>query len=75
MGTGTKRKSLFSLKFSLFFFQLIYSIVSGDPEGQLNMTTVKDDGKYFGVITVAKLLDRETKDIYKLNVTRTYFIN
>ena len=39
------------------------------------MTTVKDDGKYVGVITVAKLLDRETKDIYKLNVTRTYFIN
>lgn len=53
----------------------MYSIVSGDPEGQLNMTTVNDDGKYFGVITVAKLLDRETKDVYKLNVTRTYFIN
>lgn len=63
----------FSLKFS--FFQLIYSIVSGDPEGQLNMTTVNNDGKYFGVITVAKLLDRETKDVYKLNVTRTYLIN
>lgn len=38
------------------------------------MTTVKVDGKYFGVITVAKLLDRETKDIYKLNVITTYFI-
>ena len=74
MGTATKRKSFFfSFKFS--FFQLIYSIVSGDPEGQLNMTTVNNDGKYFGVITVAKLLDRETKDVYKLKVTRTYFMN
>ena len=67
------RVFFFSFKFS--FFQLIYSIVSGDPEGQLNMTTVNNDGKYFGVITVAKLLDRETKDVYKLNLTRTYFIN
>ncbi|XP_078366665.1 protocadherin Fat 4-like [Oculina patagonica] len=47
---------------------LTYSILSGDQDDNLNITTVKSDGKYLGVVSVAKLLDRETKDLYKLVV-------
>ena len=56
--------------FSLFCsLQLTYSIASGDPDDHLNIKTVKTDGKYFGVVTVESLLDRETKDLYKLVVS------
>ena len=62
------------VKFSLFCsLQLTYSIAIGDPDDHLNITTVKRDGKYFGVVTVESLLDRETKDLYKLVVRDILF--
>ncbi|XP_020618416.1 cadherin EGF LAG seven-pass G-type receptor 1-like [Orbicella faveolata] len=47
---------------------LTYSIASGDPDDHLNIKTVKKDGKYLGVVTVKNVLDRETKDLYKVVV-------
>ena len=68
MGNG--KKLFFFLIFSLFCsLQLTYSIASGDPDDHLNIKTVKTDGKYLGVVTVEDLLDRETKDLYKLVVS------
>lgn len=58
---------------SFYLSKLTYSIVSGDPDGHLNITTAKKDGKYLGVVTVAKLLDRETKGLYNLIVSRLHF--
>ncbi|XP_068675919.1 protocadherin Fat 4-like [Montipora foliosa] len=47
---------------------LLYSILSGDADEDINITTVKRDGKYVGIVTVAKTLDRETKDVYELYI-------
>ncbi|XP_068723113.1 protocadherin Fat 4-like isoform X1 [Montipora capricornis] len=47
---------------------LLYSILSGDADENINITTVKRDGKYVGIVTVAKTLDRETKDVYELYI-------
>lgn len=58
--------------FSLFCsLQLTYSIASGDPDDHLNIKTVKRDRKYLGVVTVKNVLDRETKDLYKVVVSGT----
>ena len=70
--TISRNPRLASLVIFLVFllFQLTYSILSGDPNGNLGMTTTKSGGKYLGEVTVAKPLDRETKDLYKLIVSR-----
>lgn len=53
----------------VFFSQLQYSIISGDSFGKMSINTVKMDQKFLGVVTVAKKLDRETKDGYILHVS------
>ena len=70
VGMDNGKQLFFFLIFSLLCsLQLTYSIASGDPDDHLNIKTVKTDGKYLGVVTVEDLLDRETKDLYKLVVS------
>jgi hypothetical protein len=54
-----------------FLFQLTYAVIVNEQnDGHFIVTTEKTDGKYTGVIKVATPLDRETKDLFNLNVSQ-----
>ncbi|XP_048580487.1 cadherin-23-like isoform X2 [Nematostella vectensis] len=49
--------------------KLTYSILSGNEDGNLQISSALSDSKYMGIIKVAKPLDRESSPLYSLNIS------